>query len=173
MRRKRQDGFTLIELLMVVAIIGIIAAIAIPGLLRTRQSANEASAISSLRSINSAQAAFSASCAGGYYATALEVLATLPAAGGSSFIGADLATTGVVKSGYTVTMASDAAAPASAPAACNAGALGTGFHATAIPLAGSGSREFGTNTAGAIYYTVLPAAIAVTDNTVASGTPLQ
>jgi type IV pilus assembly protein PilA len=172
MRRTGHDGFTLIELLMVVAIIGIIAAIAIPSLLLARQSANEASAVSSLRSISSAQSAYSASCGSGYYAMTLEDLAT-PPPGGTSFISPDVASTGVVKSAYTVTMASDAAAPASAPPACNAGALGTGYHATAIPLPGGGNREFATNTAGAIYYTVLPTAVAVTDSTVASGSPLR
>jgi prepilin-type N-terminal cleavage/methylation domain-containing protein len=172
MRRTEHDGFTLIELLVVVAIIGIIAAIAIPGLLRSRLSAQEASAISSLRSINSAQAAFAASCGWGYYAMTLEDLAAVPP-GGSSFVGADLATTGVIKSMYTVTMASEAGAPGGVPPSCNTGALGTGYHATAIPLAGGGSREFGTNTAGTIYFSVLPVAVAVTDRTVPSGTPLK
>lgn len=172
MHRTRHDGFTLIELLMVVAIIGIIAAIATPRLLRARQSANEASAVSSLRSISSAQSAFAASCGSGYYARTLEALATPPALG-SSFVGPDLATTNVVKSAYTVTMASDAAAPPSVPQACNAGALGTGYHATAIPLTGAGSREFGTNLTGTIYFAVLPAAVAITDRAVASGAPLR
>jgi len=171
MRRTRHDGFTLVELLMVVAIIGIIAAIAIPSLLRARQAANEASAISSMRSISSAQSAYVASCGNGYYATALEVLADAPA-GGSPFIGPDLATTNVVKSAYTVTMASDAAAPASV-VPCNVGPLGTGYHATAIPLTGGGSREFGTNATAAIYFTVSPTAIAITDRLVPSGSPLQ
>jgi prepilin-type N-terminal cleavage/methylation domain-containing protein len=171
MRRTQHAGFTLIELLMVVAIIGIIAAIAIPSLLRARQSANEASAVSALRSISSAQSAFAASCGGGYFATTLEVLATPPPLG-SSFVGPDLATSNVVKSAYTVTMASDAAAPAFV-VACNAGALGSGYHATAIPLTGGGAREFGTNTAGTIYFAKLPAAIAITDRAVGFGMPLM
>ena len=172
MSGNRHDGFTLIELLMVVAIIGIIAAIAIPGLLRTRQSANEASAIASMRSVSSAQSAYAASCGWGYYAMTLEDLAKPPVVG-SSFLGPDLATTGIIKSGYTVTMASDAAAPGGIPLSCNTGALGTGYHATAIPLPGAGNREFGTNTTGAIYFTDPPVGIAISDQAVASGTALR
>jgi len=172
MHRSKSEGFTLIELLMVVAIIGIIAAIAIPGLLRSKMSANEASAIASMRSISSAQSAYAASCGWGYYATTLEDLALAPPLG-AAFLGPDLWTTGIVKSGFTVTMASDAAAPGGIPPSCNTGALGTGYHATAIPLPGTGSRAFGTNTTAAVYFTDLPAIIAVTDQVVVNGSPLR
>jgi prepilin-type N-terminal cleavage/methylation domain-containing protein len=172
MSSKSHHGFTLIELLMVVAIIGIIAAIAIPGLLRSRQSANEASAIASMRSVSSAQSAYAASCGWGFYAQTLEDLSLAPP-GGNPFVGPELATTGIIKSAYTVTMGSDAPAPGGIAPTCNGGIIGTGYHATAIPLAGAGSREFGTNTSGSIYVATLPAAIAITDHTVPSGQPLQ
>jgi prepilin-type N-terminal cleavage/methylation domain-containing protein len=172
MRMTQSGGFTLIELLIVVAIIGIIAAVAIPGLLRSRQSADEASAIASMRSISSAQSAYAASCGWGFYAMTLEDLSLAPP-GGSPFVAPDLATTGVVKSAYTVTMSADGVASGGILAACNGGALGTGYHATAIPLTGRGSREFGTNTSGAIYFTELPTAIAISDRAVQTGTPLR
>jgi type IV pilus assembly protein PilA len=172
MRKHQAGGFTLIELLMVVAIIGVIAAIAIPSLFRSRQSANEASAIASMRSISSAQSAYAASCGYGYYARTLEGLAVAPG-GGAPFVGPDLSRTNIVKSSYTVTMASDNAAPGSVPPACNGQPLGTGYHATAVPLSGAGTREFGTNTTGVIFFVELPATLVVSDLAVSSGTALK
>jgi hypothetical protein len=102
----------------------------------------------------------------------LEDLAMLPD-GGSSFVDPDLATTNVIKHSYMVMMASDAPAPATVPAACNEGAIGTGFHATAIPVSGGGAREFGTNATGTIFFTVLPAEVAISDLAVTSGEPLR
>src|ERR1051326_4731880 len=108
--RRQDSGFTLIELLMVVAIIGIIAAVAVPGLLRARMAGNEASAIGSMRAINQGEATYHTSCGNGGYAIDLVDLAKPPSGSNQAFISPDLATNGIVKSGYVVTIEKDNAA---------------------------------------------------------------
>ena len=159
-------GFTLIELLIVVAIIGIIAAIAVPGLLRARQSGNEASAIASMRTMGGAEATYAASCGGGGYASTLENLALAPA-GGVGFISPDLGTTGVAKSGYTMTLAvgTDATVVAATAATCNGGgATVASFYAHTEPVTvgSTGQRSFATDNRGTIFQLATGAVIPAT-----------
>jgi hypothetical protein len=92
--------------------------------------------------------------------------------GGTPFIGPDLGTIAApVKSTYTMAMGGPVAA--GSPASCNAVAAGgstSGYFATATP-ADASMRFFGTNTSGTVFFG--NAALAMTDNSTAVGTPLQ
>jgi type IV pilus assembly protein PilA len=171
---RNAKGFTLIELLMAVPIVGIIAAIAVPGLLRARLSGSEASAIGSLRAINSGQVSYSSSCAAGGYAISLEDLVKAPANSTQGFVSPDLYSNGVVKSGYTVTLAKEAGAVdiGTGATTCNASASNpaSSYFAKADPVAAGGTRtrHFGTDTRGTIFFSTTATLVNPIDTTTTS-----
>jgi hypothetical protein len=121
-------------------------------------SGNEASAIGSLRAINSGQASYSSSCASGGYAVSLKDLVKAPANSTQGFISPDLYSNGVIKSGYAVSLAKETGAVdiGTGATTCNvsAGNPASSYFANADPVTagGTGTRYFGTDTRGTIFY---------------------
>jgi type IV pilus assembly protein PilA len=150
-------GFTLLELLTVMALIAILAMLGMAGLVAARRAANEASAIASLRAINTAQHAYASSCARGYYASSLPILASAPP-GEPPFISPDLGVAPTVhKSGFAITLDRGSDSTTADEPACNplgaASDLVSSYYATADPLSGfNGSRHFWTNARAVIFF---------------------
>ena len=144
-------GFTLIELLIVMAIIGVLAALAMAGHRLGRLRSAEAAAVAALDSINQAQFAYFQTCGRQRYAPTLPSLGA-PIPGGDSFLSPDLTNADVVvKSGYRIQMAGQAATEVETT--CTGATPAMSYQVTADPEAPgfTGVRFFGSNGDRVIY----------------------
>ena len=103
-----------------------------------------------------------------------EDLALAPA-GGVGFISPDLVTTGITKSGYTMTVATgtDATVVAASAATCNGGAATVASfyaHAEPVTVGSTGQRSFASDHRGTIFQRATGAVIPAT---MAGATSLQ
>lgn len=156
-----------IVLLVALVVVGrLMKSHVVPDLRNARQSGNEASAIGALRAIISAQQVYTTSCVLGGFAVTLNDLAKPPSGGATTFISEDLGVNGVVKMGYRITVARDAASGVkdvgTAAATCN-GSTSTpasSYFASAEPVApgDTGIRYFATDARGTIYESTHPIA---------------
>jgi hypothetical protein len=120
----------------------------------------EAAAIGALRAINYAESTYSSSCAAGGYATDLADLAKAPVGSIAGFIGPDLGSNGVTRSGYIITLTKSAASSVTdvgSPAeTCNQPTRqpASSYFASANPvkLGRTGTRYFATDPRGTIYF---------------------
>ena len=150
---KGNNSFSWVELLIVIAVVGIVGTISVPSWLRARVAGSEASIVALLHAINSAQSRYAASCANGYYAPTLALLATPPATGGDhGFLGQDFENDPSLKKSYGIILTAGLEAPG-VPAPCNGtvpGTVVTTYFVTAVPT-NDGDHVFGTNQSGRIY----------------------
>lgn len=155
----KRRAFTLIELMIVIMILGSVAAIAIPNLLAARKNGNEAAAIGSLKAISTAQRLFREADKEGDGTFDYGDLTELGDAGlVDPYLGAGL------KQGYVF--------------ATQAGTTARTFvfWATGDPATagGSGDKNFATNHAGVIYYTIgTPIVPNAGDASINAGLPIQ
>lgn len=153
----------LVSLLSVVGV-GVVAKIAAPSLMGAGSKGNEASAIGSLRTINTAEASFASNCASGGFAISLEDLSKPPAGSNTGFVGVDLGSNGIKKSGYLVTVEKDATPGVgdmgAAASTCNGsgGTPASSYFASAQPeVPGtSGTRYYATDSRGIIFASESP-----------------
>ena len=121
---------------------------------------NETAAIGSLRAINSAQQAYSATCAGGGYATTLADLGRPPRGESQGFLSPDLLREDHVQYGYVFSLTRAASAGVSnigTPAATCNGSVGqpvSAYFVSAAPVepGRTGRRFFATDSGGTIYF---------------------